>query len=54
MIPVDTLNSVILRSAFHRIFDKRGFRYMSYALSGAAMTVAAVASYEIITGGDLT
>src|SRR6478735_2883617 len=53
MIPVDTLDSVILRSAFHRIFDKKGFRYMSYALSGAAMTVAALASYEIITGADI-
>jgi hypothetical protein len=25
MIPVDTLDSVVLRSAFHRIFDKKGF-----------------------------
>jgi nickel/cobalt transporter (NiCoT) family protein len=53
MIPVDTLDSVILRSAFHKIFDKKGFRYMSYALSGAAMTVAALASYEIITGAKI-
>ena len=53
MIPVDTLDSVVLRSAFSRIFNTKGFRYMSYALSGAAMTVAAVASYEIITGSDV-
>lgn len=53
MIPVDTLDSVVLRSAFHRIFDKKGFRYMSYALSGAAMTVAAIASYDIITGAEI-
>jgi high-affinity nickel-transport protein len=53
MIPVDTLDSVVLRSAFSRIFDTKGFRYMSYALSGAAMTVAAFASYEIITGSDV-
>ncbi len=53
MIPVDTLDSVVLRSAFHRIFDKKGFRYMSYALSGAAMTVAALASYELITGAEI-
>jgi len=53
MIPVDTLDSVVLRSAFSRIFKTKGFRYMSYALSGAAMTVAAVASYEIITGSDV-
>jgi high-affinity nickel-transport protein len=53
MVPIDTLDSVILRSAFHRIFDKKGFRYMSYALSGAAMTIAALASYGIITGNEI-
>lgn len=53
MIPVDTLDSIMLRSAFSRIFDKKGFRYMSFALSGAAMTVATVASYEILTGSDI-
>lgn len=49
MIPIDTFDSVILRSVFSRIFNTRGFRYMSYALSGAAMIVASVASYEILT-----
>lgn len=49
MIPIDTFDSIILRSAFSRIFNTRGFRYMSYALSGAAMIVASVASYEILT-----
>jgi nickel/cobalt transporter (NiCoT) family protein len=53
MIPVDILDSIMLRSAFSRIFDKKGFRYMSFALSGAAMTVAAAASYEILTGSDI-
>ncbi|MGA7140508.1 MAG: hypothetical protein WBX29_00715 [Nitrososphaeraceae archaeon] len=53
MIPVDTLDSIMLRSAFSRIFDKKGFRYMSFALSGAAMTVAVAASYEILTGSDI-
>ena len=53
MIPVDTLDSVVLRSAFHRIFDKKGFRYMSYALSGAAIVIAALASYGIITGNEI-
>lgn len=53
MIPVDTLDSIMLRSAFSRIFDKKGFRYMSYALSGAAMTVAAAASYKVLTGSDV-
>ena len=53
MIPVDTLDSIMLRSAFSRIFDKKGFRYMSFALSGAAMTVAAAASYKVLTGSDV-
>jgi nickel/cobalt transporter (NiCoT) family protein len=53
MIPIDTLDSVVLRSSFHRIFDQKGFRYMSYALSGAAIIVAALASYEIITGAEI-
>ncbi len=53
MIPVDTLISVVLRSAFSRIFDKKGFRYMSYALSGAAMTIATLVSYGIITGSEI-
>jgi nickel/cobalt transporter (NiCoT) family protein len=53
MIPVDTQDSVVLRSSFHRIFDKKGFRYMSYALSGAAMTIAVLASYGIITGSEI-
>jgi high-affinity nickel-transport protein len=45
MIPTDTLDSVMLRSAFHKIFDTRGFRYMSYALSSSALAVATVESY---------
>lgn len=49
MIPIDTLDSFLLRSAFSRIFGKRGFRYMSYALSAAALAVGAIASYETIT-----
>jgi nickel/cobalt transporter (NiCoT) family protein len=49
MIPVDTFDSVILCSAFSKIFNTPGFRYMSYALSGAAMIVASVASYDILT-----
>lgn len=53
MIPIDTLDSVLLRSAFSRIFDSRGFRYMSYALSGAAITVAAVSTYENLTGAEI-
>ncbi len=53
MIPVDTLDSVVLRSAFSRIFHARGFRFMSYALSAAAMSVAAMVSYEILTGSEI-
>lgn len=53
MIPVDTLDSVILRSTFSRIFDTKGFRYMSYALSAAAMIVATIASYEIRTNLEI-
>ena len=53
MVPVDTLDSFILRSAFSRIFDTKAFRYMAYALSGAALTVAAVLSYETITNSEI-
>lgn len=53
MIPLDTLDSVLLRSAFSRIFDSKGFRYMSYALSGAALAVAAVATYEKLSGMEI-
>ena len=53
MIPVDTFNSVILRSAFSKILHAKGFRYMSYALSGTALIVASIASYEIITKSEI-
>jgi len=53
MIPVDTLTSVVLRSAFSRIFHTRGFRLMSYALSTVAMIVAVMASYKILTGSEI-
>jgi nickel/cobalt transporter (NiCoT) family protein len=53
MVPVDTLDSLILRSAFSRIFNTRGFRYMAYSLSTAALAVAAVASYETITNSEI-
>ena len=50
MIPVDTLDSVVIRSAFSRIFDTKGFRYMTYGLSGVALFVAAFESYSTISG----
>ncbi len=53
MIPVDALDSVILRSAFSKIFHTRVFRFMSYALSAAAISIAALVSYEILTGSEI-
>lgn len=53
MIPVDTLDSVVLRSAFSRIFATKGFRYMAYGLSGVALFVASVESYSTITDNDI-
>ena len=53
MIPLDTLDSILLRSALSKIFDTKGFRYMSYALSAAAMAVAAIATYENLTGTEI-
>ena len=53
MIPIDTLDSFLLRSAFSRLFGKRGFRYMSYSLSAVALAVGAIASYETITNLEI-
>lgn len=53
MIPVDTFNSVIMRSAFSRIFNTKGFRLMSYALSGIAVLVASCVTYGIFIGSDV-
>jgi high-affinity nickel-transport protein len=53
MIPVDTLDSIILRSAFSRIFNTKGFRYMAYALSAAAVAVASLESYGTVTKTDI-
>jgi len=50
MIPVDTLDSVVIRSAFSRIFDTKGFRYITYGLSGVALFVASFESYSTISG----
>src|SRR6476659_5233706 len=49
MIPLDTLQSIVLRSAFARIFNNKAFRYMAYVLSGVALSIAAIESYSIIT-----
>jgi high-affinity nickel-transport protein len=53
MIPLDTLNSTLLRSAFSRIIGTKGFKRMSYGLSGVAMAVASIAVYEIITNTEI-
>ncbi len=53
LIPVDTLDSVVLRDAFSRMFNTKGFNYMSYALSGVALTIAAFESYAIITNAEI-
>lgn len=49
MIPIDTLDSALLRTAFSRILGTSGFKRMSYGLSGVAIAVAIVASFEIFT-----
>ncbi|HXX06397.1 MAG TPA: hypothetical protein VEJ68_06220 [Candidatus Bathyarchaeia archaeon] len=49
MISMDTVNSIVLRSAFWRIFDTKGFRYMSYGLSGIAVSVALSGGISTIT-----
>jgi high-affinity nickel-transport protein len=53
MIPVDTFDSVILRSTFSKILHAKGFRYMSYALSGTALIVASTVSYEMLTSSEI-
>src|SRR5918911_2266428 len=53
MIPVDTLDSVVLRSAFARIFHTKVFKYMAYALSAVALTIAAIESYSVISKSDI-
>ena len=53
MIPVDTFDSVILRSTFSKILHGKGFRYMSYALSVVALTIASVTAYETLTDSEI-
>lgn len=53
MIPIDTLDSFVLRSAFAKIFSTRGFRYLSYALSAVALSIAAAVSYSILANLDI-
>jgi high-affinity nickel-transport protein len=53
MISMDTLNAVLLRSAFWRIFETKVFRYMAYGLSAVAISVAIAASIETITNTEI-
>ncbi|HJU13341.1 MAG TPA: hypothetical protein VJ792_02675 [Candidatus Nitrosotalea sp.] len=53
MIPVDALDSLLMRSAFSRIFHTKAFRYMAYALSGAAISVASIESYGAVEHADI-
>lgn len=53
MIPIDTFDSIILRSAFSKILHGKGFRYMSYALSALALTIASVVAYETLTNSEI-
>lgn len=53
MISIDTLDSVILRSAFSKVLHTRGFRFTSYALSGAALFIASITSYETLASVEI-
>ena len=53
MIPIDTLDSVVLRSAFSRIFNTKAFSYMAYALSGLPLIIAALQSYSVISNSNI-
>jgi nickel/cobalt transporter (NiCoT) family protein len=48
MILVDSLDGIFVRSAFSKILKTKVFTYMSYALSGVALTVAAAETYSTI------
>ena len=53
MIITDTLNGIILRSAFWKIFNTKGFRYMSYGLSIVAVSIALKTGYETMTNSEV-
>jgi len=48
MISIDTLDSMLLRSAFARLMGKNYFKGISYALSATALAVASLVFYETI------
>jgi high-affinity nickel-transport protein len=53
MIAMDTVNSILLRSVFWKIFQTKAFIYMSYGLSTVAISVAIAASIETVTNSDI-
>jgi high-affinity nickel-transport protein len=52
MIPVDTLDSVVLRAAFSRIIDTKGFKCVAYALSCVALIMAFGEAYAVMTNSN--
>lgn len=53
MIAMDTLDSILFRAAFVKTLGTAGFRYMSYALSGAALVMACSSFYENVSKTDI-
>ncbi len=53
MVAMDTMNSILLRSALWRIFQTKAFRYMAYALSAVAISLAIVDSIGTLTNGTV-
>lgn len=53
MIAMDTLDSVLFRAAFIRTLGTKGFRFLSYGLSSAALIIAGMSLYESISNSDL-
>jgi len=51
MVAMDTINSILLRSALWRIFQTKAFRYMAYGLSGVAISLAVADSVGTLTNG---
>jgi len=47
MISTDSLDSFILQSAFAKILGTKGFKTLSYALSGIALSIASAEAYSV-------
>jgi nickel/cobalt transporter (NiCoT) family protein len=53
MIPVDTLDSIVLRSTFSKMVGSKTFRPVSYTLSAIALSLALLEVIGTITGASL-